>query len=172
MQEAVAGSNMVMFMLRTLVMIIAVVPVSLPPVAGQTGHPGTHVGMLTCQMTPRTGLTMESLQSISCHFIPDGGDPQQTYIGEIDTVGRDVGITTGGVLVWDVLASTSGKLAEGFVGVYVGTDSNMSVGNGTSVNVLFGGLNRTTALRPFALEGEIEAALGLGISRLKLATAF
>jgi hypothetical protein len=163
---------MIMFMLRTLVMIAAVVPVLLPPVAGQTEHPGTHVGMLTCQMAPRTGLTMGSLQSISCHFIPDGGHPQQAYIGEIYTVGRDVGITTGGVLAWDVLASTSGRPAGEFAGVYVGTSSDMSVGGGTGVNVLFGGSNRTIALRPLALEGEIEVALGLGISSLKLATAF
>jgi Protein of unknown function (DUF992) len=164
---------MIMFMLRTLVMITAVVPVLLPPVAGQTEHPGTHIGMLTCQMAPRAGLTMGSLQSISCHFIPDGGQPQQPYIGEIDTVGRDVGITTGGVLAWDVLASTGGQPAGEFAGVYVGTGSgDMPVGGGTGVNVLFGGSNRTIALRPFALEGEIEVALGLGISSLKLATAF
>jgi hypothetical protein len=164
--------KLIMFMPRTLAMATTVVLVLLPPVAGQTAQPGTQVGMLTCQMAPRTGLSVGFVQSIRCHFIPDGGYPQQAYIGEIDTVGVDVGITTGGVLVWDVLASTGSPPAGGLDGVYVGSSGDISVGVGVGVNVLFGGSNRTITLRPVALEGEVEVALGLGVSGLKLATAF
>jgi hypothetical protein len=161
-----------MFMLRTLTMATTAVLVLLSSAPGETVQPGTQIGMLTCQMAPRTGLTVGSVQSVRCHFAPDGGHPHQAYIGEIDTVGLDVGITTGGVLVWDVLASTVGPPAGGLAGVYVGAGDNVWVDVGAGVNVLFGGLNSTIALRPFALEGEIESALGLGISSLKLAKAF
>jgi hypothetical protein len=160
--------KLIMFMPRTLAMATTVVLVLLLPVAGETVLPGTQVGMLTCQMAPRTGLTVGSVQPIRCHFIPDGGYPQRAYIGEIDTVGLDVGITTGGVLVWDVLASTSGPLAGSLDGVYVGASGDISVGVGPGVNVLFEGSNQIV-LRPVALEGEIEVALGLGVSSLKLA---
>jgi Protein of unknown function (DUF992) len=164
--------KMIIFMHRSLAVAVAAVLVSLPLSAGQATQPGMQVGMLTCQMTPRSGLTVESVQSVRCHFIPDGGYPQQAYIGEIDTVGPDVGITTGGVLAWDVLASTGGSPAGDLVGVYVGANSDISVGVGVDANVLFGGSNRTIALQPLALEGEIEVALGKGLSSLKLATAF
>jgi hypothetical protein len=175
MQEAFLGERdmgkLIMFMPGTLALATMVVLVLLVPVAGQTAQPGTQVGMLNCQMAPRTSLSVGSVQSIRCHFIPDGGYPPQAYIGEIDTGPLDVGITTGGVLVWDVLASTSGLPAGGLDGVYVGSSGDISVSVAEDVNVLFGGSNRTIALRPVALEGEFEVSLGLGVSSLKLATA-
>ncbi|WP_291577201.1 DUF992 domain-containing protein [Bradyrhizobium sp.] len=163
--------KIIMSMHRTLAIATAAVLVLLPPAAGQTAQPGTQVGILNCQMAPRTGLTV-AVQSISCRFTPDGGYPQQVYLGEINTVGPEVGITTGGVLVWDVFASTSGPPAGGLAGAYLGANGGISVETEIGVNVLFGGSNRNLALRPVALEGEIEVALGLGISGLKLATAF
>jgi hypothetical protein len=162
--------KLIMFMPRTLALAAMVVLVLLPPVAGQTAQPGTQVGVLNCQMAPRTSPSVGTVQSIRCHFIPDGGYPPLAYTGEIDTVSLDVGITTGGVLVWDVLASTSGLPAGGLDGVYV-SSGDIPVSVGEDVNVLFGGSHRTVALRPVALEGEIEVALGLGVSSLKLATA-
>jgi hypothetical protein len=75
-------------------------------------------------------------------------------------------------LVWDVLASSGGPLAGGLARVYIGASGDISVGVGPDVNVLFGGSKRTIALRPIAIEGEIEVSLGLGVSSLKLATAF
>jgi hypothetical protein len=161
--------KMIVLMHRTLAMATAAVFVLLSPAAGQTAQPGTHVGMLTCQMAPRTGLTVGPVQSIRCHFVPDGGYPQQAYMGELATVGLDVGITTGGVLAWDVLVSTGGSPAGDLAGVYVGANGDIPVGVGIDANVLFGGSNRTIALQPLALEGEIEVALGEGLSSLKLA---
>jgi hypothetical protein len=164
--------KMIIFMHRTLAMTAGTVSLLLlPPVVGQMAQPGTQVGMLTCEMAPRTAVTLRSLQSIRCRFIADGKDAQQAYIGEIETVGPDVGDSTGGVLVWDVLASTDDPPAGGLAGVYVGPNGDISVDSGGGPNVLFGGSARTIALRPLALEGEINVALGLGLSSLKLATA-
>jgi hypothetical protein len=75
-------------------------------------------------------------------------------------------------LAWDVLASTGASPAGGLAGVYAVVNGDISVGVGVDANVLFGGSNRTIALQPLALEGDIEVALGLGLSSLKLATAF
>jgi hypothetical protein len=167
------GEQMIVRMDRTVAIAAAVAFALLSPASSRAQEPpGTQVGMLTCQMAPRIGFIVGSVQSMRCYFIPDGGYPQQAYIGEIDTVGLDVGITTGGVLVWDVLASTGGSPAGGLAGVYVGANGDISVGVAVGANVLFEGSNRTVALQPFALEGEIDVALGLGVSSLKLATAF
>jgi hypothetical protein len=163
---------MIIFMHRTLAMVAAAVLASLSPAAGQTAQPGMQAGMLTCQTAPRIGFMVGSALSIRCHLIPDGGYPQQAYIGEIDTVGLDVGSTTDGVLVWDVFASTGIPPAGGLAGVYVGANGGISVGVGVGAKVLFGTSNRTIALQPLALEGEFEVALGLGVSGLKLAAAF
>jgi Protein of unknown function (DUF992) len=69
----------------------------------------------------------------------------------------------GTVLIYQIFSLGARRLAPA---------ATFSAGVGAGVNVLFGGSNRTIALRPFALEGEIEVAIGLGVSSLKLATAF
>jgi hypothetical protein len=163
--------ELIVFIHRILAVAAAVL-VSLAPVVGQTAQRGAHVGMLTCQMVPEIGLTVESVQPVRCHFVPDGGDLRQVYIGEINTAGQDVGIATGGVLVWDVLASTDASPAGSLAGLYVVANVDVSVGSGASANLLSGSSNQDIALQPLALEGEIEVALGLGVSSLKLATAF
>jgi len=144
----------------------------LSPAVGQTPPPGTQVGMLTCQMAPSIGFIVGSRQSMRCRFLPNGGYQQQIYVGEFDTVGLDVGITAGGVLAWGVFAPTGGPPVGGLAGVYVGASGDISLGVGVGANVLFGGSNRTIALQPLSVEGEVGIALALGVSSLKLAEAF
>jgi hypothetical protein len=164
---------MIMFKHRIGAMAAAVVLASLSPTASQAQQPsGTQVGMLTCQMAPSIGFIVGSVQSMRCRFVPNGGYPQQAYVGEIDTVGLDVGITAGGALAWGVFAPTGGPPVGGLAGVYVGASGDISVGVGVGANVLFGGSNRTIALQPLSVEGEVGVALALGVSSLKLAAAF
>jgi hypothetical protein len=158
-----------MFMHRTVEIAVMAGLALLSPAAGQTPPPGTQVGMVTCQMAPSIGFIVGSVQSMRCHFVPNGAHPQQAYVGEIDNVGPEVGITTGGVLAWDVFASTGGPPAAGLSGVYVGASWDISVGVEVGANALFGAPNRTIALQPLSLEGEGKVALLLS---LKLAAAF
>jgi hypothetical protein len=158
---------------RTVTMAAAVALAFLSATAGQAQQPpGTQVGMLTCQMAPSIGFIVGSRQSMRCSFVSNGGYPLQAYIGEFDTVGLDVGITAGGVLAWGVFAPTSGPPPGGLAGVYVGASGDISVGLGVGANVLFGGSNRTIALQPLSVEGEVGVALALGVSSLKLAATF
>jgi Protein of unknown function (DUF992) len=154
------------------VMTLAGTLLLLSPAVGQTAPPGTQVGMLSCQLAPSVGFIVGSVQSMRCRFVPNGGYPPQVYVGEIDTVGLDVGITAGGALAWGVFAPTQGPPAGGLAGVYVGASGDISVGVGVGANVLFGGSNRTIALQPLSLEGEVGVSLALGVSSLKLAAAF
>jgi Protein of unknown function (DUF992) len=169
----VIGEQMIMPMHRTVAIAAAAVLMLLSPASSRAQQPaGTQIGMLTCQMAPSIGFIVGSVQSMRCHFIPNGGYPQQAYVGEIDTVGFDVGVTAGGGLAWGVFAPTGGPPAGGLAGVYVGASGDISVGVGVGANVLFGGSNRTIALQPLSVEGEVGVALALGVSSLKLAAAF
>jgi hypothetical protein len=162
-----------MFWYRAVVTMIATLLALLSPSSSQAQQPpGTQVGMLTCQMAPSIGFIVGSVQSMRCRFVPNGQYPQQAYVGEIDTVGLDVGFTAGGALAWGVFAPTEGPPIGGLAGVYVGASGDVSVGVGVGANVLFGGSNRTIALQPLSVEGEVGVALALGVSSLKLAAAF
>jgi hypothetical protein len=169
----VIEEQMIMPVHRTVAIAVAVVSMLLSPASSQAQQPpGTQVGMLTCQMAPSIGFIVGSRQSIRCRFVPNGGHPQQAYVGEIDTVGLDVGITAGGALAWGVFAPTEGPSVGGLGGVYVGASGDISVGLGVGANVLFGGSNRTIALQPLSVEGEVGVSLALGVSSMKLAAEF
>ena len=86
----------------------------------------------------------------------------------MNTVGLDIGITAGGALGWAVFAPTQGPPPGGLAGVYVGASGEVSLGIGGGANVLIGGSNRTIALQPVSVEGELGVNLALGVSGLSL----
>jgi uncharacterized protein DUF992 len=140
------------------------------PAAAQTPS-GTKVGMLTCQLGPSIGFIVGAHQNMQCRFTPDGPYPPEAYVGAIDTVGLDIGITAGGGMAWAVFAPTAGPLRGALAGVYAGASGEISVGVGVGANVLFGGSGRTIALQPLSLEGQVGANLALGLSKLELQPA-
>jgi hypothetical protein len=89
----------------------------------------------------------------------------------ISTVGLDIGITGGGALAWAVFAPTEGPPRGGLAGAYVGASGDVGVGVGLGANVLFGGSNRTVALQPVSVEGQVGVNLALGLSELELRPA-
>src|SRR6516165_7653868 len=91
------------FALLTLTMTMA----SVLPAAGQS-PPGTKVGVLSCTLSPSIGFVIGSRQTMACRFTPDGPFPPEAYLGTIDTVGLDIGVTGGGVMGWAVFAPTAG----------------------------------------------------------------
>jgi hypothetical protein len=54
-------------------------------------------------MAPSIGLLFGSRQRMACRFVPNGPYPPQAYVGIMNTIGLDVGITAGGVMAWGVL---------------------------------------------------------------------
>jgi Protein of unknown function (DUF992) len=77
--------------------------------AGVSGY-GTPVqaqavkaGALTCNVAAGFGFIFGSSKAVNCNFAPVGGPPQH-YVGSIDKFGVDIGYTSGGVLIWTVLA--------------------------------------------------------------------
>jgi hypothetical protein len=125
-------------------------------------------GSLTCDVSAGIGLIIGSQRTVSCTFTPAQPGPIEYYTGTISKLGVDVGVTTGGVMVWAVWAPTnrpSGALA----GTYAGAAAEASVIAGLGANALIGGNNRTIALQPFSVQGQVGLNIAAGVAGLNLA---
>jgi hypothetical protein len=148
----------------------AAVVTCVAPAAAQAPPPGTtQVGMLSCTMSPSIGFLIASHTSLACRFTPNAPLPPEAYTGSINTVGLDIGVSGGGALGWAVFAPTKGPPPGALAGTYVGATGEIGVGVGVGANVLIGGSNRTIALQPLSVEGQVAVNLALGVSGLTLA---
>jgi hypothetical protein len=149
-------------------MALAVTCVS--PASAQS-PPGTNVGALTCRMAPSIGLIFGSRQRMACRFAPNGPYPPEAYVGVMNTIGLDIGITAGGVMAWGVFAPNTGPMRGKLAGTYIGASGAIGVGLGVGANLLFGGTGRSIALQPLSVEGSVGINLSLGVSGLTLTSA-
>ena len=78
---------------------------------------GTKVGTLNCQLVPSVGFVVGAHQPMRCRYTPEGPFPPESYDGVINTIGLDLGFTTGGAMAWAVIAPTVGPLVAGLPGV-------------------------------------------------------
>src|SRR5271154_5176046 len=83
------------------------------------------------------------------------------------SVGLDVGLTAGSVIIWTVLANTN-RYKGMLTGTYTGASAEMSVVAGLGANVLVGGLNRTVALQPLSVQGQFGLDIAAGVGTLDL----
>jgi hypothetical protein len=124
-------------------------------------------GVLNCDVSGGIGLIIGSQRSVNCLFTPDTPGPQEGYFGTISKLGLDIGATAAGVMVWGVYADTT--RGYGFLaGDYAGASGEVTVAAGLGANVLVGGSNRTVALQPVSLTGQIGLNLALGVANLSL----
>lgn len=159
-----------MFKNSTVLALMALAGALVSPASAQTPT-GTNVGALTCRMAPSIGLIFGSRQRMACRFAPNGPYPPESYVGVMNTIGLDVGITAGGVMAWGVLAPSTGPMRGRLAGAYVGASGAIGVGVGVGANALFGGSGRSIALQPLSVEGSVGINLSLGVSGLTLALA-
>jgi Protein of unknown function (DUF992) len=124
-------------------------------------------GVLTCDVSAGIGLIIGSQRGVACVFTPELPGPQEVYSGSITRFGLDIGITAGGVMVWAVFAGTVG--GPGFLaGDYVGASGDVAIAVGLGANVLVGGSNRTVALQPVSMSGQVGVNLAVGVADLQL----
>jgi hypothetical protein len=127
-------------------------------------------GSLTCDVSAGFGLIVGSRREVSCTFTPSTPAPQEFYTGTFTKVGVDIGVTGRAVMVWLVYSPTSrgyGALA----GNYIGATAEASVAVGLGANVLVGGNNRTIALQPVSVQGQIGLNVAVGVGELTLRLA-
>ena len=128
---------------------------------------GVSAGVLTCNVASGFGFIFGSSKAVNCTFAPPGGPPQQ-YVGSIDKFGVDIGYTSGGVLVWTVLAPTTSPAPGSLTGSYGGATASATAGVGVGANVLVGGSGSTISLQPLSIEGNTGLNVAAGVAALTL----
>jgi hypothetical protein len=128
------------------------------------------VGQLTCSLSASIGLILGSQKNVNCVFRGQPGEPEEAYTGTMTTIGVDIGVTTGGVIVWTVFAD-SNRYRGMLAGTYAGATAEASVGAGVGANVLVGGSNHTVTLQPISLQGQLGFDISGGIGALELHAA-
>jgi hypothetical protein len=159
-------------MFRTACAAAAVLAAALAMVVGPSdAQPRqVQVGTLTCSMSASIGLILGSQKNLNCVFRGQPGEPEEAYTGTMTTIGLDIGITTGGVIVWTVFADTN-RYAGMLAGRYGGATAEVSIAAGLGANVLVGGSNRTVALQPLSLQGQMGLDIAAGIGEMELHAA-
>ena len=129
---------------------------------------GVRAGVLTCNVASGFGFIFGSSKSVNCTFSPAGGGPPHHYVGSIDKFGVDIGYTSGGVLVWTVLAPTTNPAPGALAGSYGGATASAAAGVGVGANVLVGGSGNTISLQPVSIEGMTGLNIAAGVAALTL----
>jgi len=124
-------------------------------------------GQLTCDISGGIGLIFGSQRTLNCSFTPSVPGPPEFYAGTLTKLGIDLGVTSGGVMVWLVYAPTS-RPAGALSGSYGGATAEATVVAGVGANVLIGGSNRTVELQPVSLQGQAGLNVAAGVAGIDL----
>jgi hypothetical protein len=113
------------------------------------------VGVLTCEVEPGFGLIFGSSKDLTCWFKAKGKNTE-TYAGTIKKFGIDVGYTAHTKIAWLVFAATKGPMTKhALAGTYVGASTEATLGVGLGGNWLIGGSNKSFALQPWSIQGQV-----------------
>src|ERR1700760_1052156 len=125
------------------------------------------VGVLECRGGASVGFIVGSVTNLGCVLRVEGR-PEDRYVAVIQKVGLDIGITEQTALAWNVFAPVT-RLAPGdLAGQYAGADASAAIGVGAGGNVLVGGSNRSIALQPLSVQGEVGLGVAAGLESLEL----
>jgi hypothetical protein len=128
------------------------------------------VGALVCNLSGSIGLIIASQKAMVCDFRNSRGNVER-YNGVITRFGLDIGVTTGGQMVWSVFAPSGVISRHALAGGYAGASGEATLGAGLGANVLVGGSNRSVALQPVSVQGQTGVNLALGVASLELSPA-
>lgn len=155
----------------TALAALAIAVAAAAPAAAQAQQDRTRVGALTCDISGGIGMIIASKKAVTCLFTPStAGAPQEVYTGSITKFGLDIGATSGGEMIWSVLAPSNRQFGA-LAGQYGGASAEATVGVGAGANVLIGGSNRTVTLQPVSVQGQTGLNLAVGVSGLELRPA-
>ena len=114
------------------------------------------VGVLTCDVEPGLGFIIGSDKSLDCWFKPSKGGKTEHYSGSIKKLGIDVGYTAKTKIAWLVFAAEkSPNKKHALAGTYVGASHEVTLGLGLGGNWLIGGSNKSFALQPWSIQGQV-----------------
>ncbi|MCZ8184003.1 MAG: DUF992 domain-containing protein [Beijerinckiaceae bacterium] len=125
------------------------------------------VGTLRCDVSAGLGLVVTSSRDMNCMFQPMRGR-SEAYRGTIRRFGLDIGATSRGILVWEVMAATRRPVRGALEGEYAGATAEATVGVGLGVNALVGGSGQAYSLQPISVEGQLGLSLAAGVAQMNL----
>jgi hypothetical protein len=128
------------------------------------------VGTLSCNVASGFGFIFGSSKAINCTYSGMGGQYEH-YVGNITKFGADIGYTSGGILVWTVVAPVAMMHPGALAGAYAGGTASATVGVGLGANALVGGSNNTVALQPLSIEGNTGLNVAAGVASITLSAA-
>ena len=128
---------------------------------------GVRVGYLNCQVARGVGFVFGMTRNLSCTYAPQSGTPE-TYTGEIQQYGVNLGFIERGIIVWAVVAPTANIQPGSLAGNYGGVAAGVAVGYGLGANALFGGSESQFGLQPVSLEGMQGLNIAAGIAGMTL----
>ena len=91
--------------------------VALFAVSPEAKAGGFKVGVLTCKVEGGWGFIVASNKAVDCVFRPTHYRWRDHYVGSINKIGADIGVTDGAHLVWVVFAA--GHIRRGLPGGHV-----------------------------------------------------
>jgi hypothetical protein len=126
-------------------------------------------GELVCDGGRSVGLIIGSNQNLRCVFRSVQTGRRYVYTGRMRRLGLDLGVTSGSRLMWAVLAANTTRVKRAtLAGTYVGAAGDASFGLGAGANVLVGGFNRSIALQPLSIQGQVGVNVAVGVASLTL----
>jgi hypothetical protein len=144
--------------------------VGVAAMVGPAAAQAVNVGTLTCNVASGWGFIFGSSKALNCTFAGVGGRYEH-YTGNITKFGADIGYTSGGVLVWTVVAPVGAMTPGALGGSYAGATASATVGVGVGANALIGGSNNTIALQPLSIEGNTGLNVAAGVAGIQLSPA-
>ena len=140
--------------------LIAPVAISALAAVGFAGHADAasrvKVGVLSCDVEPGIGYLIGSAKDLTCWFKPSNGGKSERYHGSIKKLGFDVGFTAKTKIAWLVFAATKDSARKhALAGTYVGASTEATLGVGLGGNWLIGGSNKSFALQPWSIQGQV-----------------
>jgi Protein of unknown function (DUF992) len=141
----------------------------LAALAGTASAQGSavKVGNLTCNVSSGFGFIFGSSKALNCTYAGVGGRYEH-YTGTINKFGADIGYTSGGVLVWTVVAPVGVMQPGALAGSYAGGTASATVGVGVGANALIGGSGNTIALQPLSGQAQTGLSAAAGVAALEL----
>src|SRR5437016_13933129 len=124
-------------------------------------------GTLNCDVSGGIGFVVGSQRQVNCLFTPSYPAPPEQYVGTITKVGLDIGATAAGQLVWAVQMSTTRRRGV-LAGSYAGAAAEATIGAGLGANVLVGGSDRSVALQPLSIQGQVGLNVAAGVAEIAL----
>jgi hypothetical protein len=124
-------------------------------------------GTLNCDVSGGIGFVVGSQRQVNCLFTPSYPAPPEQYVGTITKIGLDIGATAAGQLVWAVQMSTTRRRGD-LAGSYAGAAAEATVGAGLGANVLVGGNDRSVALQPLSIQGQVGLNVAAGVAEIAL----